>query len=154
MISMMQKGIFATAVISLLALAHNASAQNVYYRWMDDRGNPVHSDRPPPQGVDYEVVKTGSSTVREVPATAGAVPAETSPRVGNEFDPVDKDKQNLEVIPRNPEICERAQANLGTLNSTARVRIRDDNGEYRFLTEEELDAQRKKAQDAIKVHCE
>ncbi len=81
MISMMQKGIFATAVISLLALAHNASAQNVYYRWMDDRGNPVHSDRPPPQGVDYEVVKTGSSTVREVPATAGAVPAETSPRV-------------------------------------------------------------------------
>ena len=148
----MQRGFLVILIGGLLSTQSAFSAEKTYYRWLDERGNPVHSDRPPPTGTDYEVVETGSSFVREVPGNAGAVPAETTPRVGNEFNTVDK--QEMEVVKRNPEICERAQSNLETLNSTARVRIRGDDGQFRYLTEEEIESQRQKARDAVTVHCD
>jgi len=148
----MRQGFLLVLLGGLLCAQPAISAEKTYYRWLDERGNPVHSDRPPADGTDYEVVETGSSIVREVKGDTGAVPAETTPRVGNRFDTVDK--QEMEVIQRNPEICARAQSNLETLNSTARVRIRGEDGEMRFLTEEEIESQRQKARDAITVHCE
>ncbi len=50
----------------------NAAAGEVYYRWVDERGNPTHSDRPPPKGIDYEVITTGSNFKREVDARTHA----------------------------------------------------------------------------------
>ena len=119
---------------------------------MDERGNPVHSDRPPPKGTDYEVVSTGSSLIRQVDAEEGAVPAETEPRVGNEFERVDKEQ--AQVVEKNPEYCRRARENLATLTTTARIRVRNDQGEYRYIDEEEKEIQRQRARDSIAVHCE
>lgn len=126
-------------------------AESVHYRWTDDRGNPVHSDRPPPQGTPYEVVSTSSSLVRKVDGSEGAVPATTDPTPGNEFDQVNT---NVKPIQKNPEQCKRAQENLETLNTKVRIQIRNENGELRPLSEEEKDAQRKQAMDAIAVHCD
>jgi hypothetical protein len=123
-----------------------------YYRWTDDRGNPVHSDRPPPKGVDYEVVSTQSSLLRPVTADEGAVPLETEPKVGNEFQPVDTAK--LEVEKKSPEYCQRAKDNLATLSESVRIRIRNDQGEYRYLNDEEKAAQREQAQKMVERHCE
>ena len=64
-------------------------AGNTHYRWLNDRGEPVYSDRPPPQGVEYEVMSTTSSFKRAVSAEEGAVPLETESRVGNEFEEID-----------------------------------------------------------------
>jgi hypothetical protein len=125
-------------------------AENTYYRWADNRGNPVHSDRPPPKGTDYEVVSTGSSLVRKVAAEEGAVPAETQSTPANQFETTDSDKP---VQKKNEEFCKRAQDNLNTLESTARVRIRDDQGDYRYLTADEKDAEKNKAIDLMSVHC-
>ena len=125
-------------------------AENTYYRWADDRGNPVHSDRPPPKGTDYEVVSTGSSLVRKVAAEEGAVPADTQSTPGNEFETTESAKPEQK---QNIEFCKRAQDNLNTLESTARVRIRDDQGEFRYLTAEEKETEKKKAIDLMTVHC-
>lgn len=145
--------VLAVTLLSVLA-SLPASAERTYYRWLDDRGDPVHSDRPPPAGVDYEVVSTETTMIRRVPGEEGAVPAETTPRVGNEFDAVDATKEHMEVIKKNPEYCKRAQENLETLNSAAKIRIRDEeNGEYRTLNAEEIEAQRTKAKDTMAVHC-
>ena len=128
-----------------------ALAGKNHYRWIDDRGNPVHSDRPPPKGVDYEVISTGSSMVREVEAEEGAVPAEIEPTVGNEFEQVDTARKEMV---KNPEFCQRGRENLETLNSVARIRLRDDNGEIRYLSEEEKEEQRRRAEETIAAHCE
>lgn len=141
-----------TGVLLCLALSNMAtSAGKDHYRWIDERGDPVHSDRPPPKGMDYEVISTGSSLVREVDGESGAVPAEVQPRVGNEFDQVDTAKKGVE---KNTEYCQRARDNLATLNSAARIRLRDDQGNYRYIDEEEKAEQRKSAQDMISAHCE
>ena len=78
----------------------SAHADNTYYRWQDERGNAVHSDRPPPPGIDYEVVSTSSSKFREVDASEGAVPPKIKPSPGNEFEQADSKPPEIEKKPR------------------------------------------------------
>ena len=131
----------------------NAIAGTNHYRWTDDRGHPVHSDRPPPKGVDYEVITTGSNLTRQVEAEEGAVPAEVEPRVGNDFEQIDP-KAKTAAVKKNAEYCQRAKDNLRALDTSARIRVRDENGELRFLNEEEKKTQREDAQAGISNYCE
>ncbi len=140
----------AVAAAALVLGSASASADGTYYRWLDERGTPVNSDRPPPAGTPYDVVSTKSKLKREVGAGEGAVPATVEPSVGNEFEPV---KTQAEPVKKNPEQCKRAQENLETLNTKVRIQIRNDQGELRPLSEEEKEEQRKQAMDTIKVHC-
>ncbi len=139
------------AISCLLIFSTTASGGNTHYRWIDERGQPVHSDRPPPAGIDYEVISTGSSLVRQVSGDEGAVPAETMPRVGNEFDQVDLAEP--EEVEKNPEYCERATKNLEALENATRIRTRNDQGELRYLSEEEREAEIVKSKEAIATHC-
>jgi hypothetical protein len=141
--------ISAAVVLGLANLSANAG--QTYYRWLDDRGNPVHSDRPPPKGTDYEVVSTETSLMRQVEADEGAVPPELEPTPGNEFEQVDTAPSDVE---KNPEFCQRARANLETLDKDIRIRMRDENGEYFYLTDEQKAEQRRNAEAAIAEHCD
>jgi hypothetical protein len=128
----------------------NVAAGEVYYRWSDERGNPVHSDRPPPKGTDYEVITTGSGFRREVDAEEGAVPLEVKPTPSNNFVPIKEEN----TIKKNPEFCARARDNLTQLDTKARIRARNEQGEVRYLNDEEKENERKKAQEAISAYCE
>ncbi|MEP4487286.1 MAG: DUF4124 domain-containing protein [Halioglobus sp.] len=139
--------LFATVA----SVGNTLNAATTHYRWYDDRGNPVHSDRPPPSGIDYEVVDTGSSLVRQVDGDVGAVPRESTPRVGNKFEKVET---KPEPPKKNSELCARATENLVTLNNYARIRVKDDNGDLRYLNEEEIKAQKDEAQALIDINCE
>ena len=141
----------AAAFMIVASAGFSAHASSTYYRWQDDRGNPVHSDRPPPAGTPYEVITTGSSLVRQVDAEEGAVPATTEPTVSNDFEPVNTSKTTTK---KNPEQCQRARENLQTLNTKARIQVRNDQGELRPLSEEEKEIQRQQAMDVIAVHCD
>ena len=135
-----------------LVLSGNPPAvAETYYRWIDDRGNPVHSDRPPPKGVAYDVVSTDSSLIRTVDPDIGAVPKKVKPTVSNDFEPVETKEVMIE---KNPEYCARARQNLATLNGPARIRLRNEQGEYRYIDEEEKAAQRQHAQETIAIHCD
>jgi hypothetical protein len=147
-----RNGLAATAGVLLAISALSAGAGNTHYRWLDERGNPVHSDRPPPKGIDYEVISSGTGLKRPVEASEGAVPAKLEPGVGNEFQPQNETEQ-VQVMKKNPEYCQRARENLNTLNTSARIRVRDEQGEFRFLDEEEKEARRQEARDAITRHC-
>ena len=145
-----------TARTALLLLLAASGAQSIadsnQYRWLDDRGNPVYSDRAPPKGVDYEIVSAGSSLKRVVAAEEGAVPAEIEPRVGNEFNQVDSAAAARSK--KNPELCQRARKNLEALTDSAQVKIRNDQGEVRFLSPEEMEVERQTARAQISVYCE
>ena len=127
------------------------SLAEVHYRWIDERGHPVHSDRPPPGNIDYEVVAPGAGTKRSVQAGRGAVPADLEPKVGNEFEPAPVVEK---PIPKNPEYCQRAQDNLWRYENAARVRLRNDQGEVYYVGPEEREARRQDALKAIDVYCE
>jgi hypothetical protein len=130
--------LLTTYLASVLVTALPAEAAT-YYRWNDDQGKLVVSDRPPTDpAFSYEVVNPDSPLIRRVAPGEGAVPPETTPRPGNEFDPVDTEAESEQASQKNPESCARARANLETLDSAARIRVRDEEtGELRFISDEE-----------------
>lgn len=136
---------------AMLASSVPTSAQQVYYRWINERGHPMLSDRPPPKGIDYEVISTGSKFKRPVDAEEGAVPPEVEPSPGNDFEKVATEEKKVE---KNPEFCQRARDNLETLNTSARIKMRNEAGELAYIDEEEKERQRKRALDNIKIHCD
>ena len=58
------------------------------------------------------------------------------------------------MINKNPEYCKRAPANLAAFNNLARITVTDDNGDIRFLDDEERAAQKAEAQAMIEQHCD
>ena len=54
---------------------------------------------------------------------------------------------------KDPQVCERAKANLETLQSRAQVRMKDEYGEMQTMSDQQREEQIKKAQEAIKTHC-
>lgn len=141
----------ATALLTAMLALPATASDNTYYQWRDERGTAHHSDKPPPEGVDYEVVSPDSGFKRVVSAEEGIVPLETEPTVGNDFERISKKPEEIE---KNPILCERATKNLETLNGTAKVSVRNDQGEARFLSDEEIELQKDLAEKNISRHCD
>lgn len=143
---------WAIKLLVLVVCLDAVAGATHYYRWLNARGEPVHSDRPPPSGVDYEVISTGSSFKRVVSSEEGVVPLETTPNPSNQFDQVDAQAAARSV--KNQELCDRARANLAALNSSEKVEVRNEQGEMRYLTPEEILVERQTARAQLSVYCE
>jgi hypothetical protein len=145
------------ALAVLLALPATA-ASNTYYRWKDDQGNLVMSDRPPADSsIEFETVGPDGS-LRRAPAADDGTPA-SAPGAGSGRPPAREESGAQAAAPGSspppdPELCAKARANLQTLESAARIRMQGDDGEMRFLDDEEREAQRQEALRAIEAHCE
>ena len=148
--STMTAGVFAVITALFVLLASYATAGETVYRWNNERGNPVISDRPPPAGIAYEVMSTGSSLVRKVDANEGAVPLNVKPTPSNDFEQVDTAEPKTE---KNTLYCERARDNLKQIDTHARIRMRNDQGEVYYLSEKDKTAEKEKTLAAIKTHC-
>ncbi len=124
-----------------------AHADTELYRWKDQNGRLVHSDRPPPAGMEYETinVRAGKTEKRPNSTVSNRPPAGSSVKPGRE---------ELEVIKKNPKICENARNNVEVLRSAARIRLKSDDGGYKFLSDEQKAEQIRKAEDLISIHCE
>jgi hypothetical protein len=141
--------VIALAVIAASSL--KSPAQTNYYRWLDSGGNPIVSDRPPPAGTNYEVVSTQSTLKRTVDAKEGAVPLAIDPAVANKT--TQQDATAAKSSEKNTELCQKARSNLEALSGSATVTIRNDKGEARALTPQEMEIQRTTTAAQIKVYC-
>jgi len=149
------QAILVCLIVGSATLGPSALAEKGYYKWMDAKGNPQHSDRPPPAGVEYEYVSTDTGLRRRVSAEESRAneAARNAPGTPTDDDePTQTAAEDQVLVEKDPALCDQARANFDTLQSKARVRIRDDDG-IRYLTEEEKDVQRKRAQDLIAHHC-
>lgn len=142
----------AIALLSL-CLAGAVHAGGSYYRWTDENGITVNSDRPPAAGVDYQVINTTVKLVLDeseqeeaAPAAAGPAPAQPAAQ--------DSTPAPHQASQKDPKACEDARQNLVTLSTHARIRISDGEGSSRYLNEDEKAAQRTQAESAIEVFCE
>lgn len=144
------------ALMISLGLAVSAPLQAAKpgtYVWKDENGNTQYSDRPP-EGVKSEFIE-----IQGIGLKGGKPPrTEQSNEVADEQsdDAEAEDKAPLkeyEVLPdKNPALCKQARENLKALKA-ARIRGVDENGERRYLSEEEKAAQRATAQKIIRIHC-
>jgi hypothetical protein len=142
--------------VGLLVAAMTGSgmlaAETDHYRWLNERGQPVYSDRPPPKGVNYEVISSSSNLKRVVSADEGAVPLETKSSVGNQFDSVSNSKERPST--KNTELCTRATMNLIALESEGTINVRNDQGEVKALSPQEREIARQTAKAQKGIYCE
>ncbi len=144
----MYKKIALTCLIVILSTG--AVAKSGYYRWLDDNGQ-VHFTQKPPLDRPATFVKSTSSQSRDDvnPQYPQPVPPKRA-----ESAPSDKQPEQLEILPdKDPERCEQARTALQSLSRGQRVRVKDENGEMRVLNFDEMDSQRKKAQELIDIYC-
>lgn len=123
------------------------------YVWKDENGNLQYSDRPP-EGQESEfrelqgIGLKGTRSVDKGDGKEGEKVAEEEAE--------GKDKaamKEFEVLPeKDPAICKQARDNLKALNA-ARIRGVDEEGNRRYLSEEEKETQRATARKLIEIHC-
>lgn len=130
---------------SLLFLASSQvlAAADKVYKWTDDKGVVNYSERPP-LGTQTEVVKPDISHSEPVNYEI------TASEKTKEEKKVDATKTSL----KDPDRCDAARKNLDTLKTFARIKVKGDDGEYRFLTPEEQQQKTNEASKAIEESCE
>ena len=140
------------SLTALLLLAPGIQADGKYYRWTNSDGTVQISDRPPPQGTDYETgTMAGGGNFVSAPKAGDSTEANTGdrPRMAIGENP----GGSPEVI-KDPVLCENARQNLEALQNFVRIRVQDPDGSYRILSPEQKDAEIAKAQKTIELNCD
>ncbi len=149
--------------VTLLAVSSSAMAAcNGGYRWSENKdGKTVtHYTQQPPEGRPSECVQISTGTrsqvnpgeaSEEAAATPGAKPTADGQ---NAAKPENKPKGIQGVPDKDPEKCKQAQDTKSVLDSHARIREKGDDGEYRYLTPDEIAEQKKLAEESTSVYCE
>jgi len=135
------KGALAfTCMLGLLAAPGFAAK---IYTWVDEQGT-THYGAQPPKNVEAKLVNARTGHSEPVPGPEAAQADKSEPAAP----PV----QPMAV--KDPERCAVARKNLATLQSGQRVKIPDDNGNLRFISDSEKQAQLAEMQQIADESCE
>ena len=147
-------------VFFALAFQVSLSVAGDLYRWNDGNGNPVMSDRPPPAGTPYTVINAeryGANTNVVSPVTNPAsnpASADTKHEDGSDAGSIGNREVAARVrIEKHPELCAQAKEAIFQLETFPRVRVTDDSGEVRFMTDTERTEQLNRAREVEAANC-
>ena len=144
-----------TAIACLLALSATASGQTptqTIYKWTDESGV-VHYDmrKPTDPSASVDVIKQKRTEPKDFTSSAAAAPTAKAAAT----DSADGKATAEAATPaKDPQICERAKANLMQLQNRRQVSVSDEYGNERILDETEVQDQVKRAQDAVQANCD
>lgn len=120
--------------VSALMTPQLATA-DAYYRWVDKNGVTHYTTTPPKNGKSVIInTKTGGHK--------SASPFKESPS-----------EQDLAQTKKKEAICATAKANLKTLQTSEKVKMTDEYGEEKVMSDKERKAELERAKTAIKEHC-
>ncbi|MEE4108772.1 MAG: DUF4124 domain-containing protein [Halieaceae bacterium] len=142
----------------LASMSTATFADQTYYRWTDDSGNLVMSDRPPERpDIAYETIATQGSSLRRprpapAPAAAGSSSGSASAQQSSGAAP--GPAPQVAAVERDPELCRQARENLEILEIKPRIRIYNDQGELEYLTPEQIEEEKRRTRLTIETHCE
>lgn len=130
--------------VAALASGSAIAAKDNVFTWTDDKGV-VHYGERPPKDSQARQIKTRTGHSDPIPATTPNTQDKTSTTQAN---------SPVATTFKNPERCNTARKNLELLNTVARIKIADEAGVQRLLTDDEKAAQRIAMQEVIDQACE
>ena len=149
----------AASSMLLLFLQGQPADASPTYRWVDANGNPVLSDRPPETGVPYTEVGVDTG-FRRYPKPVADETAEPGgqPQAGTASGSTLASSPGAEanpttVVEAHPALCEQAKDNIFKLETFPRMRVQDDDGEVRFMSDEERATQLATAYKVRDANC-
>ena len=161
------------ALVLGLAAAGGAQAQ---WKWRDSSGQVHFSDMPPPPGVPEKDVlqrpaarpaPASNAAAPVAPAAASAAPVAAAGDAAARVDPelearkkaaaqqeqVRQQQEERRLAQQRIEQCERARANLRTLESGMRVANVDAKGERVVMDDRARNAEIQRARDYLQQNC-
>ena len=149
----------AASSVLLLFLQGQPADAGPTYRWVDDNGNPVLSDRPPETAIPYTEVGVNTAFRRypkpaatETPEPGGQAPADSA-SASLAANATDGQSNRAEVVEAQPALCEQARDNIFKLETFPRMRVQDDDGEVRFMSDQERATQLATAYKVRDANC-
>ena len=116
-----------------------ASAEN-YYKWTDDKGVTHYSEKSPK---NTPTVKGRTHTGHSAPTTYASVKA------AKEIPAPTNKPQNL----KDPARCKIAKSDLQSIDNSSRIKVKGENGAFRFLSKDEIAKRKKETIITIKKSC-
>lgn len=142
--------------VLIIALACPVGAVAAVYKWIDEDGNTVYSQIPPPKQREHSKVAPPPPPAVD-PATAQRQLQEMQQRLedSREDRELTAEKQDQEQAQRKAREtrCAQARNNLRILQQRARQLINDGSGDYRRLSEEEKATKIARYQEVVKKDC-
>ncbi|RYZ80020.1 MAG: DUF4124 domain-containing protein [Proteobacteria bacterium] len=143
---------FAASIVFTLGcvIACNQSFAAKVYKWTDDKGV-VHFSAQPPLNTQTQVIKpqiskgtpTGESAASEEPVSEASGKSSVAASAPAQLAPT-----------KDPARCEVARKNEQSLKTYNRIKVQGEDGEFRFLSEEEKQQKMDEANAAIQESCE
>jgi hypothetical protein len=146
----------ALLVLAVAVVVPSRPALAEVYRWVDEEGVTVFSQRPPPVGAATQVRTPAGPSEAERQAAQARLRglAETSvdrrDDRGNKDDKAAKEKQ---VQAKKDADCDAARKNLDTLINHGKGRIKKPDGTFGYLGKDELAGQIEAAKAQIAANC-
>nr|ADI18772.1 hypothetical protein [uncultured gamma proteobacterium HF4000_36I10] len=135
-----------------LLLAGTALAKSGYYRWLDDEGQP-HFTQKPPADRPSTFIESNKGYSRSSDAQPDSEPS-YPPKRADSAPAEQKAPEQYEVLPdKDPKRCMEARQAVDNFARGQRLRVKDENGEYRLLNNEEKAEQKVKAKELVDIYC-
>lgn len=129
------------------------------YKWVDAEGNVHYAQQRPSDAnaekldIQQEPTTTfGTGKKQAVESEAAAQDGEQKPTE----EPAAKEEKKVETPAEKKqrlEACANARKSLATMESIGRIRSKDAEGNYSYLSQQQKEAQMKQARDLIKKTC-
>lgn len=137
------------AAFTLGLLVTNPTAAATLYKWTDKDGVTHYAEHPPTNVTNAEKIRSnvtpGNSPVQYQSPTAQAEAKRNQATQDESLSPEEQAAKKAR--------CDIARKNLESLNTFVRVREKDENGEIRFLSEEEVNDRKEKFKSVLNKEC-
>lgn len=138
--------------------AVTATAEEEYYTWIDENGITNYAERNP-EGVNATFVSRNQSFGQRAgrdTAQEGSKASPASKPSGPDPDALVGEQAAILAAERadiQRKNCEIGKNNLAQIKAFSRLRVTDENGQTRILTEEEKEARADVARQTIRENC-
>ena len=145
-------------LVSYLSSDAVNAAEDAYYTWIDENGVTNFAAKDPKEYESTYVKGAREYGQLNRPKAAETSPEETPASSKQEADPeieIQEERKDIkdQIAKIRASNCEIGKRNLAKLEAYARIRIREDDGTERVITEEEKQARTTKAHKTITENC-
>ncbi len=148
----------ATLIVALAA-ANAAAEEFSVYKWVDENGVPQYTDRPPTTAM---AERTGIHSARTTSSSVQArkkslnerIKTQQTRRKEKREDQANADQQRQQTLEQRAANCEQAREREKAYMGSRRLYRPLPNGEREYLSDEELDAARAEARQAVREWCD
>lgn len=147
----MLKSVICGVSLTIVAASSTVAAKN-YYKWTDANGV-THYSAQKPHNTEVETVAIRGGRTTTSASESENAPTQTQPTSSSQ--PAESSESSNETVEhvKDPVRCDAAKKIIDTISSAPRVQTKDENGELRFLSDQEKSDRLEEAKQAIKESC-